>query len=784
MQTKTVSVLGLAIATALAGSARAEEAKPEVEPDGAVPAYLAPAALIGAAVAAVAALAGKGGGGGDSGSAGSSGGAPHTLSYTSAADFQTSEYNAQAGLAWVKAASLYYNGHYRWYTGNAPDATAGTGIGVKIAVADTGINPREGATGSSIAIDAAASYDFVNDRPGAATDDFGHGSHVAGLIAAPKNGAGMHGLAYNATLVDFKVGNSAGSITASDAQLADMIRRAANAGAMIINNSWNHPQAITTFSAQDLQSFIPAMIAASRDYVARGGVVVFAAGNNATAQPSMQAGLPYRIAGIEPGWLAVVAIDGSGRLASYSNRCGVAAAWCLAAPGGAPDNGLYSMYNNDGYAGMYGTSMATPHAAAALAALKSMFVNLSYLQLRERLLHTANRSGTYADASTYGQGLMDLEAASSPVGGIALPTGASASGPTASVASSGIVFQPGAVQALHLQRWVLVVDNYQRAPFWVPAENFFREATPRLVERQWGSLRSSPLAHRTERIAPGLRFSQSPGLNEAVSLDLGSARLGFSRGAGGEALLGRQLDLVSLPRLAASAVDTISVGYASDLAGLRFGFVGTLPGAPSGEARTLDASPLGSRSALGAVAQRGDRTTRYGLTFALAHDFEHPIGMATSGAFEVGDSAALSTGAFVQHALSRFSSLEGSFEIAHHRSQADQALSTPSFVMRTVSFGARTALAAGTSLATSLKREWTGGEAARLQVPLTIAESGALGRVSYALPYDELVGRTAVTLRLDHDFSRRVALRASATHERYGFGLSLSGVAAVLEITE
>jgi hypothetical protein len=104
--------------------------------------------------------------------------------------------------------------------------------------------------------------------------------------------------------------------------------------------------------------------------------------------------------------------------------------------------------------------------------------------------------------------------------------------------------------------------------------------------------------------------------------------------------------------------------------------------------------------------------------------------------------------------------------------------------MRTVSFGARTALAASTFLSASLKREWTGSEAAQLQVPLTIDETGTLGRVSYALPYDELVGRTALTLRLDHDFSKHVALRASATHERYGFGVSLSGVAAIVEITE
>src|SRR5437764_857806 len=174
----------------------------------------------------------------------------------------------------------------------------------------------------------------------AGADDHGHGKHVAGLIAAPKNGAGMHGLAYNATLVNFKVGDSTGAITASDAQLADMMSRAANAGAMIINNSWSAASAITTFTTQDLQSSLPRWIDASRAYGARGGVVVFAAGNQASAQPGMQSGLPYRLSGIEPGWLAVVAIDDTGRLASYSNRCGVAAAWCLAAPGGSSQTGL------------------------------------------------------------------------------------------------------------------------------------------------------------------------------------------------------------------------------------------------------------------------------------------------------------------------------------------------------------------------------------------------------------------------------------------------------------
>jgi subtilisin family serine protease len=797
---KVVALLVAAIATPALGEESASPEtgeKQETERPAKRSAYLLPAALAAAGLGVVAAFASRHSGGGD-GTGGASAGAPsggtppspaappspapgRTLMYNSPADFETAEYNAQQGLRQVKASSMYFNGNYAWYVGNAPDPAAGTGVGVKIAVADTGINPREGATGSVINIDVAASYDYIANRSGAGADQYGHGTHVAGIIAAPKNGAGMHGLAYNATLVNFKVGDSTGAITASDAQLADMMNRAANAGAMIINNSWSLASSITSFTTQDLQSSQPLWIDASRAYVAKGGVVVFAAGNQAAAQPGMQSGLPYRISGIEPGWLAVVAIDDTGRLASYSNRCGVAAAWCLAAPGGSTQNGLYSMYNNGGYANLYGTSMAAPHASAALAALKSMFVNLSYLQIRDRLLFTANRSGTYADASSYGQGLMDLAAASSPVGGIALPTGASANGATAPATGSAIAFQAGAVQALRMQPWVLVVDNYQRAPFWVPAGTFFREVTPRLVERQWASLTSDPLGSRVQKLGAGLRLSHAPGLNDALSADLGRYRLGFSQGAGGETMLGAQLGFASLPRLAAPGVDSVALGYAADLGAIRFGFVGTLPSAAT-ETRTLDSSSLGSRSAAGAIAQLGDGRTTYGVTLAVAERFERPIGIAASGAFDVGPSAALSSGAFVQHAVGARSVVEGSLEIAHHRTQADLALSAPPFVMRSANLAARTVLGVNTTLLAAFKREWTGGTAARLNVPLTIAENGDIGRVSYTLPYDDLIGRTSLTLRLDHEFSKQVALRASFTRERYGFGMTVNGLAAILEI--
>jgi hypothetical protein len=126
--------------------------------------------------------------------------------------------------------------------------------------------------------------------------------------------------------------------------------------------------------------------------------------------------------------------------------------------------------------------------------------------------------------------------------------------------------------------------------------------------------------------------------------------------------------------------------------------------------------------------------------------------------------------------------LEGSLEVSHHRTQAELALSAPAFDMRTANVGARTALGAKTTLSAALKREWTGGAAAQLNLPTTIAENGDIGRVSYTLPYDALVGRTSFTLRLDHEFSKQVALRAAFTSERYGFGLTVSGLAAMVEI--
>ncbi len=112
--------------------------------------------------------------------------------------------------------------------------------------------------------------------------------------------------------------------------------------------------------------------------------------------------------------LAVVAVGPDGKIATYSNRCGDAALWCLAAPGGdggGPGSPIYSTNPDPGngyYVTMDGTSMSAPVVAGAAAVLREAFPYMSARQIIEVILTTTNDDGDYGDASIYGRGLLDL----------------------------------------------------------------------------------------------------------------------------------------------------------------------------------------------------------------------------------------------------------------------------------------------------------------------------------------------------------------------------------------
>ncbi len=282
-----------------------------------------------------------------------------------------------------------------------------------MAVLDTGINPSHNEFAGRI----AASYNALTGATGSAPDGHGHGTHVAGIIAANRDGVGMHGIAYGAQLMPIKVMADDG--TGNTGTLDQGLRWAADNGARIANMSL---ASTTQYSSSELQAA-----------VSRGLLVVAAAGNRAQSQPDW----PARFA--SAAWangqiISVVAVDQSLQIASFSNRAGDARDFTLAAPG----VGLTSTYSS-GYASWSGTSMAAPVVAGAAALVQSRWPYLAARDVANVLFTTARDLGTPGTDDVYGRGLVDVDRAMQPVGTVMTPTASGGSVALTGSATGGAV---------------------------------------------------------------------------------------------------------------------------------------------------------------------------------------------------------------------------------------------------------------------------------------------------------------------------------------------------------
>ncbi len=268
-----------------------------------------------------------------------------------------------------------------WPSGNTGDV-------IKVAVVDTGIS----LTHPDLAANIKGSVNTIS--PGkSANDDNGHGSHVAGTIAAVNNSLGVVGVAPNVDLYAVKVLNRNGSGYLSD--IIEGLDWSIANGMNVVNMSLG--------TSSDVQSFHDAVIR-----VHNAGIVQVVAAGNSGGLVGYPAAYPEVI--------AVSAVDANNVIASWSSR---GPEVDVSAPGVS----IYSTYKGTSYATLSGTSMASPHVAGVVALILSTPVGVADAngngrwdpdEVQTKLQNTATDLGAAGYDNLYGWGLVNAVAAVAP----------------------------------------------------------------------------------------------------------------------------------------------------------------------------------------------------------------------------------------------------------------------------------------------------------------------------------------------------------------------------------
>jgi len=240
-------------------------------------------------------------------------------------------------------------------------------------------------------IDDVHGWNFAGNN-NAVADDYGHGTHVAGIAAARINNmTGIAGMAGGTTIMPVKVFYPPPNVLGTYEDLIRAIIYATDNGARVINMSLG----ATSYSRGE---------EAAVDYAWNHGAVVVAAAGNTGRNT-------YHYPAAHHNAIAVAATDASDNRAGFSTYGDFVD---VAAPGAS----VLSTLMSGGYGSMSGTSMASPHVAGLAGLLFSLNPQLSNAQVRERIEKNVDDRGAAGWDPYYGSGRINARRA---LAAVALP---------------------------------------------------------------------------------------------------------------------------------------------------------------------------------------------------------------------------------------------------------------------------------------------------------------------------------------------------------------------------
>ena len=433
--------------------------------------------------------------------------------------------------------------------------SAGPGAGVTIGFIDSGID-----TAHPMFAGKTVNEVFLGSTPDERGTKFSHGTAVASVAAGIREHSiptGPQGVARGADIAMFAIPVESPDDTYNPLSLADsagtdtswasrfnriLAWRNGRKRVDILNLSIGYQGIIDDYSETDLRANFRQVIAAMAQAGATDkAIFVWAAGNAHGRQcdPSVMTsncvggsvdpfspgtvdavsvdvlpGLATRIAELREHTVAVVALGRDRRIADFSNRCGIAADYCIAAPGEDVKVAYFGPHPDTsapirGIGRSSGTSLAAPMVAGGLAIMKQLFRDqLSNTELVARLLETADDTGAYSNRAVYGRGKLDLAAATHPVGALEIPvatnTNQAGYNLRATRLSLGAPFGGGLARSV-ANHEIMAIDDLG-APFWYKLDDFVAAAKgPAVDARVRGFMANSSGESRK----PGVRVRRT-----------------------------------------------------------------------------------------------------------------------------------------------------------------------------------------------------------------------------------------------------------------------------------